>query len=59
MGHFTYEGSLSTPPCTEGVMNYVLKTPIELSKGQINKFPFKVNARPVQNMNGRKIAATE
>lgn len=59
MGHFTYEGSLSTPPCTEGVMNYVLKTPIELSKGQINKFPFKVNARPVQNMNGRKITATE
>ena len=59
MGHFTYEGSLSTPPCTEGVMNYVFKTPIELSKGQINKFPFKVNARPVQDFNGRKISATQ
>ena len=59
MGHFTYEGSLSTPPCTEGVMNYVLKTPIELSKGQINKFPFKLNARPVQDFNGRKISATQ
>lgn len=59
MGHFTYEGSLSTPPCSEGVMNFVLKTPIELSKGQINKFPFKVNARPVQDFNGRKISATQ
>jgi carbonic anhydrase len=59
LSHFTYEGSLSTPPCTEGVMNYVLKTPIELSKGQINKFPFKSNARPVQDFNGRKIGATQ
>jgi len=58
LSHFTYEGSLSTPPCTEGVMNYVLKASVDLSKGQINKFPFKANARPVQDFNGRKIAAT-
>jgi len=59
LSHFTYEGSLSTPPCTEGVTNFVMKSSIDLSKGQINKFPFKVNARPVQDFNGRKIAETK
>lgn len=56
--HFTYEGSLTTPPCTEGVMFYIMKTPVEVSRSQVNKFPFKLNARPVQKQNSRKISST-
>ena len=35
---YTYGGSLTTPPCTEGVQWIVLKEPIELSKEQIDRF---------------------
>jgi carbonic anhydrase len=55
--HYSYEGSLTTPPCTEGVNFYILKTPVDISKAQVNAFPFKRNARPVQPLNGRKINA--
>ena len=57
LGYYSFEGSLTTPPCTEGVMFYILKTPAALSKDQVQAFPFKVNARPVQPLNGRKIRA--
>lgn len=57
LGFYNYEGSLTTPPCTEGVQFYILKSPMELSKQQVAKFPFKLNARPVQSLNGRKISA--
>ncbi|MEY2678406.1 MAG: Carbonic anhydrase precursor [Pseudomonadota bacterium] len=55
--HYSYEGSLTTPPCTEGVNFYILKTPVDISKKQVMDFPFKRNARPVQPLNGRKINA--
>ncbi|NBX53752.1 MAG: hypothetical protein EBT70_01550 [Betaproteobacteria bacterium] len=55
--HYAYEGSLTTPPCSEGVNFYILKTPVDISKAQVAKFPFKMNARPVQALNGRKISA--
>ena len=35
---FTYAGSLTTPPCTEGITWYVLKAPIEMSRAQIAAF---------------------
>ncbi len=57
LGFYNYEGSLTTPPCTEGVQFYILKTPMDVSKQQLAKFPFKLNARPVQSLNGRKINA--
>jgi carbonic anhydrase len=57
LGFYNYEGSLTTPPCTEGVQFYILKKPMDISKDQVGKFPFKLNARPVQNLNGRKISA--
>lgn len=52
---YGYEGSLTTPPCTESVSFFILKTPVNVSSAQVNKFPFKNNARPVQPRNGREI----
>lgn len=55
--YYTYSGSLTTPPCTEGVTWFVLKSPIEISPGQIAVFGklYADNARPVQPVNGREI----
>lgn len=56
-GYFRYMGSLTTPPCSEGVRWQVMKQPVEVSKDQINAFQklYKMNARPVQPLNGRKV----
>ena len=54
---YSYEGSLTTPPCTEGVRFFILKTPVNVSREQVSGFPFKANARPVQPQNGRLITA--
>ena len=58
--YFTYTGSLTTPPCTEGVRWIVLKSPSSLSKGEIATFAahYPNDARPVQKLNGRKVVAT-
>ncbi len=53
--YYSYEGSLTTPPCTEGVRFFILKTTVNVAKEQVNSFPFKLNARPVQALNGREI----
>jgi carbonic anhydrase len=57
-GYYTYTGSLTTPPCTEGVTWLVLKTPVELSGAQIDRFAhfYKHNARPVQPLGGRVVS---
>ena len=52
---WSYGGSLTTPPCTEGVNFYILKSKINISRPQLVQFPFKRNARPVQALNGRTI----
>lgn len=56
-GYYKFAGSLTTPPCSEGVRWQVLKQPVELSKGQLAAFRklYKMNARPVQPLNGRVI----
>jgi len=50
-----FKGSLTTPPCSEGVNWYVMDKPIELSQAQIKKFAKVIghNARPVQSLNDR------
>lgn len=52
-----YSGSLTAPPCTEGVQWIVLTNPIELSAGQIELFSdhYPMNARPIQDRNERWI----
>ena len=59
-GYFTYDGSLTTPPCTEGVTWFVLKTPVQVSPDEIAAFARKYphNARPIQQLRGRVIQAT-
>ena len=55
MDYFSYEGTLTTPPCTEGVKYYVLKTPVTLTKEQLAHFPLEGNVRPVQALKNRQI----
>ena len=56
-GYYHYDGSLTTPPCSEGVTWIVLKTPIQMSEAQIAAFKAIIhdNNRPVQPLNGRKL----
>ena len=53
----TYEGSLTAPPCTEGVTWFVLKTPVEVSQAQIDAFArlYPHDVRPLQPLNGRVV----
>lgn len=54
---YYYEGSLTTPPCTEKVRWVLLEQPIEMSKKQIEAFQEIIphNSRPVQPLNEREI----
>lgn len=56
-GYYHFTGSLTTPPCSEGVSWYVLNTPIDASPAQIGAFRrlYANNARPVQPLHGRKV----
>jgi carbonic anhydrase len=59
--YYTYLGSLTTPPCSEGVTWYVLKTPVQLSSEQVAAFGkvYPMNARPIQPLNGRELLASK
>jgi carbonic anhydrase len=56
-----YEGSLTTPPCSEGVTWLVLTTPITASPDQIRQFavPFPHNNRPLMPLNGRRVLSNQ
>jgi carbonic anhydrase len=66
LSHWTYSGSLTTPPCSEGVRWIVLKNPVNVSRADLDRyqliislFPgyggFSANNRPVRPLNGRAI----
>ena len=52
-----YDGSLTTPGCTEGVKWNVFTSPITMSQAQINQFleAYSGNNRPVQPLNNRVV----
>ena len=57
LSYYTYTGSLTTPPCSENVDWYVLKSYVELGKDQLEAFKKLLgnNARTAQPLNTRKI----
>ena len=59
--YYHYLGSFTTPPCTEGVLWFVLCEPIELSVEQIEQFKAIIdhNNRPVQPLNGRVVQVSQ
>ena len=60
-GYFTFAGSLTTPPCTEGVSWFVLKTPVTISKKQVATFAqiYPYDERPTQPLNGRTVLGSK
>lgn len=59
--YYTFAGSLTTPPCSEGVTWFVLATPKAISKEQVARFGkiYRANARPVQPLNGRAVKVSQ
>ncbi|MEO8611152.1 MAG: carbonic anhydrase [Chloroflexota bacterium] len=54
---YTYAGSLTTPPCSQGVRWLLLETPVTISDAQFEAFAslFEMNVRPVQPLNNRDL----
>jgi len=56
--HYRFIGSLTTPPCSEGVRWLVMKHPVTLSEQQLKQFTSVMlhdNNRPVQPLHGRVV----
>jgi carbonic anhydrase len=60
-GYYTFSGSLTTPPCTEDVTWFVLKTPMRISQSQADAFGkiYPRDARPVQPLYGREVLVSK
>jgi len=56
--YYRFNGSLTTPPCSEGVRWLVLEEYATISKEQVKEFfdlMGHANNRPVQPLNARKV----
>jgi carbonic anhydrase len=59
--YYMYMGSLTAPPCTEGITWFVLKNPVEISPDEIDAFAslFPHDVRPLQPVNGRVVKESQ
>ena len=59
--YWSYAGSITVPPCTEGVQWLAMQNPTELAQDQLETFAriYPDNARPLQSPHGRKIEASQ
>jgi carbonic anhydrase len=59
--YYTYPGSLTTPPCTEGVKWVILKDVAAITEAQIEQLTdrYGANSRPTQPLNGRVVRISE
>lgn len=55
--YFRYEGSMTRPPCQEGVHRYVMETPLEIAASDLARLAQIVgsNARPLQEVGARQV----
>jgi carbonic anhydrase len=56
--YYRFNGSLTTPPCSEGVRWFVIKKPLTVSRAQIQQFSKTIgfaNDRPIQSTNARSV----
>lgn len=55
--YYTYTGSLTTPPCSQGLQWILFKEPVEMSEAQVKAFEalYENNARPIQPLNNRLV----
>lgn len=60
LAQFRYAGSLTTPPCSEGVLWTVLRTPVAVAPAEVDRYRtlFPHSNRPTQPLNGRTVIAT-
>jgi carbonic anhydrase len=60
-GYYTYMGSLTTPPCTEGVLWLVMRQPAPVSPEQVALFArlYPMNACPLQPSGGRMVKQSD
>ena len=61
LGYYAYTGSLTTPPCSEGVRWVVLKTASTVSAHEVDVFAARYpnGARPIQPLNGREVISSK
>ena len=59
-GYYAFQGSLTTPPCSEEVRWLVLKHPVRIANSEIAAFGklYSMNARPTQPLNDRLVETT-